>query len=131
MGWSTTLISPPEGDLAAFLATLDRLAARPEALALPGHGAPLRDPRAMIHWQKAHRAARSREILAALAEGPRAIEGIVAAVYAGLDPALKAAAARNVAAHLVALEAEGVVVVERGTGASRFRLPDDRARGRP
>jgi glyoxylase-like metal-dependent hydrolase (beta-lactamase superfamily II) len=71
MGWATTLISPPEGDLGAFMASLDRLAARPEARYFPGHGAPVRDPRAMIAWQRSHREDRTAQILAALAAGPR------------------------------------------------------------
>jgi glyoxylase-like metal-dependent hydrolase (beta-lactamase superfamily II) len=119
MGWSTTLISPPEGDLSAFMASLDRLARRAEAVFYPGHGAPLRDPAGMIAWQRAHREERTAQLVAALEGGPLDIEGIVAAIYAGLDPALRAAAGRTVLAHLVELEARGHVVVEAGP---RFRL---------
>jgi glyoxylase-like metal-dependent hydrolase (beta-lactamase superfamily II) len=121
MGWATTLISPPEGDLGAFMASLDRLAARPEARYFPGHGAPVRDPRAMIAWQRSHREDRTAQILAALAAGPRDVSSLVAAIYTGLDPALKPAAARNVTAHLVDLAARGMVVVESAGSAARFR----------
>lgn len=122
MGWATTLISPPEGDLGAFMATLDRLAARPERLALPGHGGPLRDMHSMIAWQRAHREGRSRSILAALADGSCGVQTLVDIIYADLPPTLKAAAARNVMAHLVALASEGAVTVEGPATAPRFRL---------
>jgi hydroxyacylglutathione hydrolase len=122
MGWSTTMISPPEGDLAAFLASLDRLAARPEPLFLPGHGAPVRDPRGLIAWQKAHRAERTAQIAAALDRGPLALPDLVATVYPGLDPRLLPAAARTALAHLVALAAEGRVAAAGEAGAERFRL---------
>lgn len=123
MGWSTTVISPPEGDLEAFMASLDRLAARPEGLFLPGHGAPVRDPGAVIAWQAAHRQERTAQILAALGRGPLTVEGIVAMVYAGLNPRLKMAARRSVLAHLVALVETGAVTVAGAPVAGmRFRL---------
>jgi glyoxylase-like metal-dependent hydrolase (beta-lactamase superfamily II) len=123
MGWSTTLISPPEGDLDAFMASLDRLAARREAVFHPGHGAPVRDPRGMIAWQAAHRRERTAQILAALEDGPRDVAGIVAEVYRGLDPLLAPAAGRNVLAHLLALAEGGHVAVAGTPGAgARFRL---------
>lgn len=122
MGWSTTLISPPEGDLDAFMASLERLAARPEAVFYPGHGAPLRDPRGMIAWQAAHRRERTAQILAALAAKPLDVGGIVAAIYRGLDPRLAPAAGRTVLAHLVALADAGAVTVDGVPGpAARFR----------
>jgi glyoxylase-like metal-dependent hydrolase (beta-lactamase superfamily II) len=118
MGWSTTLISPPEGDLRAFLASLDRLRARPERLVLPGHGKPLADPAGMIDWQIAHRRARSDQILSALAQGRHTIPAIASAVYRDLDPALLPAAERNVLAHLLALAEDGAVAVEGAPGRS-------------
>lgn len=122
MGWATTLISPPDGDLGDFLASLDRLAARPEAVYYPGHGAPLRDPAGMIAWQRAHRAERTAQIAAALAAGAESVPALVAAVYPDLAPALRPAAARNVLAHLVDLAARGEVAVDGPIGpAARFR----------
>jgi hydroxyacylglutathione hydrolase len=103
MGWATTLISPPDGDLGAFLASLERLRARPERRYLPGHGPPVEHAHAMIDWQRAHRAEREAQIRAALAAGPATVPGVVASVYPGLDPALRAAAGRNVLAHLIDL----------------------------
>jgi glyoxylase-like metal-dependent hydrolase (beta-lactamase superfamily II) len=122
MGWSTTLISPPEGDLDGFMGSLERLGARREAVFYPGHGAPLRDPGRMIAWQAAHRRERTAQIFAALEDGPRDVEGIVACVYAGLDPKLAGAAGRNVLAHLLALAEAGHVAVEGKPGpGARFR----------
>lgn len=123
MGWSTTVIAPPEGDLGAFMDLLDRLAARPEGLFLPGHGGPVREPRAMIEWQAAHRRERTGEILAALGAGPLTVEEIVGVVYAGLDAGLRRAAGRSVLAHLVALAEAGAVSLEGAAGPGvRFRL---------
>lgn len=116
MGWATTMISPPDGDLAAFLASLDRLAARPEATYHPGHGAPLRDPAGMIAWQRAHRREREAQILAALAAGPAAVAGLVDQVYPGLDPRLRPPAGRSVLAHLIALAEAGRVAATGPVG---------------
>ena len=103
MGWATTLISPPDGDLAAFRASLARLRARPEPTYYPGHGAPVRAPAPLVDHILAHRAAREAEILAALAAGPATIPTLVARIYTDLDPALHGAAARTVLAHLLDL----------------------------
>jgi glyoxylase-like metal-dependent hydrolase (beta-lactamase superfamily II) len=118
MGWSTTLISPPDGDLGAFLASLRRLRARPEGTAYPGHGAPLRDPAAMIDWQVAHRAEREAQIRAALASGPSDAASLARLLYAGLDPRLRPAAERNVLAHLLDLAERGLAVSEGPPGAA-------------
>jgi glyoxylase-like metal-dependent hydrolase (beta-lactamase superfamily II) len=120
MGWATTLISPPDGDLRAFLASLARLKARPERLYLPGHGAPLRDPQRMIAWQLAHRAEREAQIRAALADGTATIADLVGAVYPDLAEALRPAAARNVLAHLIDLADRGLARAEGPLGAARW-----------
>jgi hydroxyacylglutathione hydrolase len=119
MGWATTLISPPDGELAAFRASLARLQGRDEGIYYPGHGAPVRDPHAIIAHILAHRAGREAEILAALARGPASAAELVAAIYADVDPALHAAAARNVLAHLIDLEARGRVTAD---ARGRYRL---------
>jgi glyoxylase-like metal-dependent hydrolase (beta-lactamase superfamily II) len=109
MGWATTLISPPDGALGPFRASLRRLQGRPETVYHPGHGAPVRDPQRIVAHILAHRDRREAEIVAALAAGPATVAGLVAALYAGVDPRLHGAAARNVLAHLVDLEARGLV----------------------
>ena len=104
MGWASTLISPPDGDLSAFLASCDRLKALGAARFYPGHGAPIDDPAARIDWLVAHRHDRTRQILEALPGTPAEI---VARVYADTPRELWPAAERNVFAHLVFLVAEG------------------------
>jgi glyoxylase-like metal-dependent hydrolase (beta-lactamase superfamily II) len=118
MGWATTLISPPDGSLGAFRASLSRLQGRPETVYYPGHGAPVADPQRILAHILAHRERREAEIVAALARGPATVAGLVAALYAGVDPRLHPAAARNVLAHLIDLEARGRVAAE----GDRFSL---------
>ena len=112
MGWATTMVSPPEGDMAAFLASLARLADRDDRLYLPGHGPPVEDPAGMLAWQRAHRARRERQILEALAEGPADAGALVRRLYADVDETLWPAARRTVLAHLLALQETGAVAAQ-------------------
>ena len=116
MGWATTLVSPPEGDMAAFMASLRRLAGREQEdrLYLPGHGHPVTDPAAMLAFQIAHREERMAQILAALATGPADAGALAQAIYTEVDPVLLPAARRNVLATLIGLLDEGRVKA-RGT----------------
>ena len=109
MGWASSLISPPDGDLSAFMASCKRLEARPERLYLPGHGAPVADGPARAADLRAHRAARTDQVRAALAAGPASLATLTAQVYADVDRALHPAAARNLFAHLVALHEAGEI----------------------
>lgn len=122
MGWATTLISPPDGDLAAFRASLARLAARGDAVYHPGHGAPVRDPAALVGHVLAHRAAREAEIVATLGRGPSDVAGLVAGIYAGVAPGLRGAAGRNVLAHLLDLGERGTVTVNGSPAGGVWRL---------
>ena len=112
MGWATPVISPPDGDLAAFRDSLARHAAREEGTYYPGHGAPVRDPRGLIAWVLAHREGREAEIRAALAGGPLTPAALAAAIYTGTDPRLLPAAERNVLAHLLDLAERGLAAPE-------------------
>lgn len=120
MGWATTLISPPDGDLGAFRGSVGRVLARGHGVLYPGHGAPVDDPARLGAYVLAHRRAREAQILEALARGPASIPALVAAIYAGVDRALHPAAARNVLAHLVDLLERGLVAADGpiGPGAS-------------
>jgi glyoxylase-like metal-dependent hydrolase (beta-lactamase superfamily II) len=122
MGWATTLISPPDGDLARFRTSLARLQARGESVFYPGHGAPVADPQAVMAHVLAHRAAREAEILAALARSPATPAGLVAAIYTRVDPALHPAAARNVLAHLLDLGERGLAVADGPPATGTWRL---------
>lgn len=107
MGWATSIVSPPDGDMTAYMASLDRLAAaRPRRL-LPGHGAPVEDPTARIAELAAHRRGRAAAIRAALTPEPAEIDALTRRVYHDTPAALLPAAERNVLAHLIDLCARG------------------------
>lgn len=109
MSWSTTVVSPPDGDMAAYMASLARLARRDDRLYLPGHGPPLPDPAPFVAALAAHRLEREAKVLDALRAARRATATqLVPAAYGPeLDPKLVPAAARSLLAHLIKLAAEG------------------------
>jgi hydroxyacylglutathione hydrolase len=110
MGWASSLVSPPDGDLTSFMESCRRLAARPARIFCPGHGAPVEDPPGRIAWLLAHREQRETQILSALATGgPATPRALTAVIYVDTPPSLLPAAERNVLAHLVALEEAGRV----------------------
>lgn len=124
MGWSTSLVSPPEGDMAAYMASLDRLAGLGARVFYPGHGEPVTDPAARLAELVAHRRAREAQVQAALAAGGGTAADLAGAIYAGTPPALMPAAARNVLAHLIDLAARGRALPEGPiTARTRFRAP--------
>ncbi|MGX9963334.1 MBL fold metallo-hydrolase [Roseomonas sp. F4] len=112
MSWSTTVVSPPDGDMAAYMASLGKLAARDAGLYLPGHGPPLPNPAPFVAALAAHRLEREAKVLDALRVARRATAlELVPAVYGPvLDPKLVPAAARSLLAHLIKLAAEGQAV---------------------
>jgi glyoxylase-like metal-dependent hydrolase (beta-lactamase superfamily II) len=107
MGWSSSVIAPPDGDMAAYLASLRRLIARGDAVLYPTHGAPIIRPADYMEALLQHRLEREAQIRACLARGVLDVEALVDAIYAGLDPALRPAAALTVRAHLDKIRAEG------------------------
>ena len=113
MSWSSSIVSPPGGDMAAYFASLKRLLARQETTYLPGHGPVLTDPHPYVEALLEHRIARENAIAAALQGGPQTTKGLVEALYSKIDPILKMAAERNVIAHLMKLQGEGRVT-QRG-----------------
>jgi glyoxylase-like metal-dependent hydrolase (beta-lactamase superfamily II) len=122
MGWATSLISPPDGDLGRFRASLRRLQARPEPVFYPGHGGPVIAPGPLIEHVLAHREGREAAIFAALAQGTATVSELVASLYAEVDPGLHAAAGRNVLAHLIDLAERGVVGFDGPVGDARWWL---------
>lgn len=109
MSWSTSVVSPPDGDMRAYMQSLARLAERDDRLYLPGHGAPLPEPRPFVAALTAHRLEREAKVLDALRAAGRATAAeLVPPVYGpALDPRLAPAAARSLLAHLVKLGLEG------------------------
>jgi glyoxylase-like metal-dependent hydrolase (beta-lactamase superfamily II) len=110
MGWSTTVVSPPDGDMAAYMASLDRLRRRPERRYIPAHGPDIPDGPAFARALLGHRRHREAAILRRLTGEPSAVPALVGAIYKELDPRLIPAAGRSVLAHLIKLEAEGKVL---------------------
>ena len=108
MGWATSLVSPPDGDIADFMTSCRRLRTEGAAVLYPGHGAPVTDPAGRIDWLIAHRQDRRAQVLSAL-RTPRSIAALTAAIYTDVDPALWPIASRNMLAQLVELVGAGLV----------------------
>lgn len=112
MGWSTSVVSPPDGDMAAYMASLQKLYDREDRVLYPAHGPQIDNPRQLVRGMLGHRRQRERQILRLLEEaGPHVIPAFVAAMYKGLDERLHGAAGRSVLAHLIDLERQGRVAV--------------------
>jgi glyoxylase-like metal-dependent hydrolase (beta-lactamase superfamily II) len=109
MAWSTTIVAPPDGSMADYMASLERLLARDDRIYFPGHGGPVRNPPAFVRGLKAHRKLRERAVLERVLTGDRLIPQIVAAIYRDTDPRLHAAAGLSVLAHLEDLCARGAI----------------------
>jgi glyoxylase-like metal-dependent hydrolase (beta-lactamase superfamily II) len=113
MGWSTTVIAPPDGDMTDYFASLDLLLQRDDTTYLPAHGPAIDKPRSHVRALITHRRMREKQILDRLGKGERRISEMVAHMYRDIDPRLHGAAGRSVLAHLVDLERRGRV---RGEG---------------
>ena len=112
MGWSTSIVAPPDGSMVDYMASLQRLAARAEDLYFSGHGPEiLEGPRYVRHLIR-HREGREASILHRLAKGEADIPTMVRAIYIGIDPRLITAAGYSVLAHLEDLVARGIVATE-------------------
>jgi len=103
MGWASTMVSPPDGDLTAFLASAAKLSALNARVFHPGHGAPITNATERANWLIAHRNGRETEILSQLSASPQTIPQITKAIYTDVPQGLLAAAERNVFAHLIDL----------------------------
>jgi glyoxylase-like metal-dependent hydrolase (beta-lactamase superfamily II) len=109
MGWSTTVVAPPDGDMAAYRASLEKLLERDDHVLWPTHGGPVRDPKRLLRAYRDHRAEREEQILSCLRDGVSGIPEIVAHLYADVDTRLHPAASRTVLAHLIQLQDENRV----------------------
>jgi glyoxylase-like metal-dependent hydrolase (beta-lactamase superfamily II) len=117
MDWATSMVSPPDGDLADFMASCRKLEERDWRIFYPGHGAPVQDPKARLNWLLNHRLQRETQILDQLRIAPRTPKGLAEAIYTDTDSSLLGAAARNVFAHLIDLCSRGKVETD---GPPRF-----------
>ena len=120
MGWATTLISPPDGDLGSFMNSLEKLSDREEMIYYPGHGKPLKEPGKMVLAQIKHRRDREEQILNSVSKISRTPDEIVDDVYVDLNPMLKAAAVRNVLAHLIDLYQRDQVYTDQFSQTAKF-----------
>ena len=109
MGWSTSVVAPPDGDMADYMASLDRLLDRPDRIYYPAHGPAVEDPHGHVRRLIEHRRMRERQILAHVERGEGRIPAMVETMYSGIDPRLFPAAGRSVLAHLVDLERRRLV----------------------
>lgn len=109
MGWSTTVVTPPDGDMAQYMASVKKLIARDDEILYPTHGAPVTDPKPFLKAYLEHRVDRENQILACLRDGVNTIPAMVARMYADVDKRLHPAASRSVLAHLIQLVGEGRV----------------------
>lgn len=114
LGRGTVVIAPPDGDMGVYLATLDRLARLGARRLAPGHGEVIDEAQAKLESYIHHRLAREAQVLALVQAGTGAVDAIVAALYAEVDPRLHPIAAEQVLAHLLKLESEGRVVRQAG-----------------
>ncbi|RWK09381.1 MBL fold metallo-hydrolase [Mesorhizobium sp.] len=112
MAWATSIVAPPDGAMADYMKSLDRLIERGDRLLLPGHGGPVTAPRSFMRGLKTHRKMRERAILERIRGGDRTIKDMVAAIYRDTDPRLHGAAGLSVLAHLEDLVARGLVATE-------------------
>ena len=123
MGWSTSVIAPPDGDMAAYMASLDKLLGRRDAEYWPTHGPAIIEPQEHVRAFIAHRRERETGILDCLGAGIGQIDAIVERLYVGLQPGLRRAAGRSVHAHLIDLASRGLVESDGApTLGTRYRI---------
>ena len=121
MGWSTTVVSPPDGDMRAYIDSLRKVMGRDDISLWPTHGAPVTSPKLFLQAFLEHRLQREAQVVAAVRSGVTTIEAMVKSMYADVREELHKAAARSVLSHLTKLVEDGVVTVEgKGKGLTYF-----------
>jgi glyoxylase-like metal-dependent hydrolase (beta-lactamase superfamily II) len=124
MGWSTSIVAPPDGAMSDYMNSLHKLTRRNEATYFPGHGNPIKDAPRFVRSYIRHREGREESILHRLAKGEADIPTLVRAIYIGIDPRLVGAAGLSVLAHLEDLVARGIVATDGAPSiAGVYRLP--------
>ena len=112
MGWSTSVISPPDGNMADYMQSLRKMLTREEEIYWPTHGPPITEPKAHVEAFITHRNGREDAILQCISEGRNTIPDMVEVMYADVDPRLHRAAGRSVFAHLLHMAETGRVTTE-------------------
>lgn len=119
MGWSTTVVSPPDGDMRAYIDSMHKVIGRNDAILWPTHGGAVTEPQPFLQAYLGHRLERERQIVQQIASGNNTIPGIVKVLYANVDKGLHRPARRSVWSHIRKLVDDGVVVTADG-GAPRL-----------
>ena len=114
MGWSTSVIAPPDGDMGDYMASLDKLLGRKDRIYYPAHGDAVEKPQRLVRGMMGHRKQREGQILRLLGKQASEIPEMVEKMYVGLDPRLTGAAGRSVLAHLIDLRQRGIVTGAEG-----------------
>ncbi|MBA9031705.1 MBL fold metallo-hydrolase [Rhizobium leguminosarum] len=123
MAWSTSIVAPPDGSMADYMASLERLIKRDDRLLLPGHGGPVTEPAGFLRALKAHRLKREQAVLARMRAGDRGIAEMVKVIYRDTDPKLHGAAALSVLAHIENLLERGEIAADGPPSlAATYRL---------
>ncbi|NKJ97106.1 MBL fold metallo-hydrolase [Rhizobium leguminosarum bv. viciae] len=123
MAWSTSIVAPPDGSMADYMASLERLIARDDRLLLPGHGGPVMEPAGFLRALKAHRLKREQAVLACVRAGDSGIAEMVKVIYRDTDPKLHGAAALSVLAHIENLMERGEIAADGPPSlAATYRL---------
>lgn len=123
MAWSTSVVSPPDGNMAEYMESLSKLYERSDRVYYPAHGPAIDKPRQLVRGMLGHRKQREKQILRELEKGPRSIPDMVAVMYKGLDPRLVGAAGRSVLAHLIDLQTRGVTTVTGNGDTAVWAVP--------
>ena len=124
MGWSTTVVSPPDGDMGDYYESLDKVQARGFATLWPTHGPPVAEVAPFLDAYRQHRLKRETQILRELARGPRTIAEMTSHLYVGVDPKLHGAAGRSMLAHLILMTRQGRVQADGATTmTATYSLP--------
>ncbi|HYU11329.1 MAG TPA: MBL fold metallo-hydrolase [Stellaceae bacterium] len=130
MGWSTSVIAPPDGDMAAYMASLDKLLQRRDTVYWPTHGPAITEPQRHVRAFIAHRREREAGIIDCLKAGIETIDAMVERLYVGLNPSLRRAAGRSVLAHLIDLAGRDIVAADGpATVEAHYRLRHMSRRG--
>jgi glyoxylase-like metal-dependent hydrolase (beta-lactamase superfamily II) len=123
MGWNTTVVSPPDGNMREYMASLERCLTRPETRYLPAHGPEITDPQPFTRAYRNHRRMREGEIVRCLNEGVCTVPDMVARMYRHIPETMHRAAGRSVLAHLEHMVETGRVAVDGPLGSdATFRL---------
>ncbi len=115
MGWSTTIVSPPDGNMLEYMASLERLKTRSDSIYYPTHGAPIPDPQVYVEKLYQHRREREEQVFSCISEGSNTLDDMVPVVYADLDPAMFGAASRSLLATIEYLVDSGRLEVRNTT----------------